>query len=82
MALLSANAAVTGPIGKDGDKDKEKEDKERLSKQRPVLRIVAELAMVGAWAEGVVKGAAEIGKVLKGLVSPSCQFDCMVLCVP
>lgn len=27
--------------------------------------------MVGAWAEGVVKGAAEVGKVLKGLVSPS-----------
>ncbi|ADV23037.1 hypothetical protein I315_04869 [Cryptococcus gattii Ru294] len=74
LALLSANAAVTGPIGKDGDKDKEKEDKERLSKQRPVLRIVAELAMVGAWAEGVVKGAAEIGKVLKGLMTGDPQY--------
>ncbi|OXM78214.1 hypothetical protein C364_04151 [Cryptococcus neoformans Bt63] len=75
LAVLSANAAATGPIGKDGDKDKEKEDKERLSKQRPVLRIVAELAMVGAWAEGVVKGAAEVGKVLKGLMTGDPQYS-------
>lgn len=31
--------------------------------------------MVGAWAEGVVKGAAEVGKVLKGLVSPRCLCE-------
>lgn len=37
------------------------------------MRIVAELAMVGAWSEGVVKGAAEVGKVLKGLVSTRCH---------
>lgn len=72
LGILSSSnvtSASASAVGKDGDKDKEREDKERLAKQRPVLRIVAELAMVGAWAEGAVKGAAEVGKVLKGLVS-------------
>jgi regulator of nonsense transcripts 2 len=54
---------------KDIDKEREKEDKERLAKQRPVLRIIAELALVGAWAEGPVKGAGEVGRILKALVS-------------
>jgi regulator of nonsense transcripts 2 len=71
LAILSPAPAAAAT--KDGDKDREKEDKERLTRQRPVLRILAELAMMGAWAEGPGKGAAEIGKVLKGLVSVLCR---------
>ncbi|WVQ73762.1 hypothetical protein IAR50_003342 [Cryptococcus sp. DSM 104548] len=74
LGVLSASASVNLPLGKDGDKEKEKEDKERLAKQRPVLRIIAELAMVGAWEEGAVKGSAEIGKVIKGLMANDPQF--------
>ncbi|WVQ81313.1 hypothetical protein IAT38_003436 [Cryptococcus sp. DSM 104549] len=75
LAVLSSSSAVTAPIGKDGEKDKEREDKERLAKQRPVLRIVAELAMVGAWEEGAVKGCTEVGKVLKGLMTNDPQYS-------
>ncbi|ODN80903.1 hypothetical protein L202_03029 [Cryptococcus amylolentus CBS 6039] len=75
LGALSAGAPVSLPLGKDGDKEKEKEDKERLAKQRPVLRIIAELAMVGAWEEGAVKGSAEIGKILKGLMTNDPQFN-------
>lgn len=58
------------PAPKDvNEKEREKEEKERISRQRPVLRIVAELAMVGAWPEGAFKGGAEVGKILKALVS-------------
>lgn len=71
IAILSTPppAAKDAKDAKDAnDKDREKEDKERISRQRPVLRIVAELAMVGAWPEGAFKGAAEVGKILKALV--------------
>jgi regulator of nonsense transcripts 2 len=50
------------------EKDREKEEKERLSRQRPVLRIVADLAMIGGWQAGPAKGGAEVQKVIKGLV--------------
>jgi regulator of nonsense transcripts 2 len=66
LAILSPPPSATS---KDVDKEREKEDKDRLAKQRPVLRIVAELAMIGAWPEGVGKGAGELGKVLKATVS-------------
>jgi regulator of nonsense transcripts 2 len=68
LAVLAP--APSAPAIKEGDKDREREDKERIARQRLVLRIAAELAMVGAWAEGAAKGAAEVGKVLKALVSP------------
>lgn len=70
-ALLSILApSSTAPANsKDVDKEKEKEDKERLGRQRPVLRMVAELAISHAWPEGVVKGIGEVAKVLKNLVS-------------
>ncbi|WWC90992.1 uncharacterized protein L201_005931 [Kwoniella dendrophila CBS 6074] len=67
----STNAVV---INKDAEKDKEKEDKERLSRQRPVLRILAELAMIGCWAEGSTKGASEVGKALKGFMTGDTQY--------
>jgi len=54
------------------EKDREKEEKERLSRQRPVLRIVADLAMIGGWQAGEAKGGAEVQKVIKGLV---CALD-------
>ncbi|KAK8844121.1 hypothetical protein IAR55_006915 [Kwoniella newhampshirensis] len=74
LAVLSSSNAVSATYGKDGEKDKEREDKERLAKQRLVLRIVAELAIVGAWPEGANKGATEVGKVLKGLMTGDPQY--------
>ncbi|WVR08877.1 hypothetical protein IAU60_005936 [Kwoniella sp. DSM 27419] len=74
LSSPSSTAASTGPASKDGDKEKEKEDKERLARQRPVLRIVAELAMIGAWAEGATKGTAEVGKVLKSFMTGDPQY--------
>lgn len=69
LLLLLAILAPAPPPAKDAsEKDREKEDKERIARQRPVLRIVAELAMLMAWPEGALKGAAEVGKVLKTLV--------------
>jgi len=58
-------------------KDADKEDKERIARQRVILRIVAELAVLSAWPEGAAKGAGELGKVLQALVSRSnlCEDD-------
>ncbi|ORX39238.1 armadillo-type protein [Kockovaella imperatae] len=67
LATLSPTAAIAA------DKDREKEDKERIAKQRPVLRIIAELAMASAWTTPV-KGVAEVVKVLKGLMANDLQF--------
>ncbi|ORY33038.1 armadillo-type protein [Naematelia encephala] len=59
---------------KDGEKDREKEDKERIIRQRPVLRIVAELAMIHAWPEGPVKGIQEVHKLLRALMTGDPQY--------
>jgi len=70
-ALMTILAPGTGSFiagSKEADKEREKEDKDRLARQRPVLRILAELALVSAWAEGILKGVGEVGKVLRGLV--------------
>ncbi|WVW79596.1 hypothetical protein I302_101565 [Kwoniella bestiolae CBS 10118] len=74
LSILSSPTTSNAPASKDAEKDKEKEDKERLGRQRPVLRIVAELAMIGAWAEGQTKGASEVGKVLKGFMTGDTQY--------
>ncbi|WVN87840.1 uncharacterized protein L203_103035 [Cryptococcus depauperatus CBS 7841] len=74
QSVLLSSTSTTTSVGKDGDKDKEREDRERLAKQRPILRIVAELAMVGAWAEGIPKGTTEIGKILKNMMSNDPQY--------
>ncbi|WWC72867.1 uncharacterized protein I206_106831 [Kwoniella pini CBS 10737] len=74
LAILSTTSTNVSPAVKDAEKDKEKEDKDRLSRQRPVLRIVAELAMIAAWAEGATKGASEVGKLLKGFMTNDPQF--------
>jgi regulator of nonsense transcripts 2 len=66
FAILSQ--APAQQTGKE-EKDREKEEKERLSKQRPVLRIVAELAVVGAWEAGSAKGSGEVLKALQKMVS-------------
>lgn len=68
--LAVLNQGPTQASGKD-EKDRDREEKERMSRQRPVLRIVAELAMVGAWAEGAARGGLEVQKVLKSLVCRS-----------
>lgn len=54
------NAAPT-TSGAGNDKDREKEEKDRISRMRPVLRMIAELSLVGAW-EGY-----EGGKAMKGV---------------
>jgi len=56
---------VPGQAAKDADK----EEKERIARQRILLRIVAELGLVDAWPEGIKKGASEVGKVIQALVS-------------
>ena len=67
LAILAPSNAPPAST-KDADKEKDKEDKERLGRQRPVLRIVAELAIEHAWPEGVAKGVGEVIKVLRNLV--------------
>ncbi|TXT09089.1 hypothetical protein VHUM_02563 [Vanrija humicola] len=77
---LLAILAPSPPPGKDtSEKDREKDDKERIARQRPVLRIVAELALLGAWPEGALKGGTEVGKVLKALMSNDPQYSNMPL---
>ena len=68
MSIL-AQTSATATAAKDSDKDREKEDKDRITRQRIVLRLVADLALVLALPEVVTKGAGEVAKVLKGLVS-------------
>ncbi|BEI85184.1 hypothetical protein CcaverHIS002_0505850 [Cutaneotrichosporon cavernicola] len=72
--LLTILAPAPPPAKDASEKDREKEDKERISRQRPVLRIVSELAMLMAWPEGALKGAAEVGKVLKSLMTSDPQY--------
>lgn len=66
-------AIITSPASSAKDAEREKEDKERLAKQRPVLRILAELAIVGGWPE-IQKGIGEIQKLLKALMSNDPQY--------
>lgn len=66
FAILSQ--PPTQQTGKD-EKDRDKDEKERLGKQRPILRIVAELAVIGAWEAGAAKGGGEIQKALQKMVS-------------
>lgn len=68
LAVLFPPSSSSAVTSKDADKEREKEDKERFARQRLVLRIVAELAILSAWPEGVLKGAGEVAKVLKGFV--------------
>ena len=81
LAVLHQGPAQAG--GKD-EKDREREEKERLTRQRPVLRVVSELALVGAWPEGAAKGALEVQKVLKQMVrastcrSMACELTCQM----
>ena len=71
LAVLSPPAPSASNVKDGGDKDKEKEEKDRLAKQRIALRIVAELAMAGAWEEGAARGGDEVVRILKGFVSAS-----------
>ncbi|KAL7421122.1 mRNA decay protein [Cryptotrichosporon argae] len=72
-------AILAPPAPSKEDKDREKEEKDRIAKQRPVLRIIAELALVNAWPEGVAKGAAEVGKILKALMNNDPQYANMTV---
>jgi regulator of nonsense transcripts 2 len=74
LAIVCAQPP-TSTTSKEAEKDKEKDEKDRLAKQRPVLRIVAELAMLGAWEEGPAKGVAEVEKLLSGLVSSTRNYQ-------
>ncbi|KAK4687311.1 regulator of nonsense transcripts 2, partial [Tremellales sp. Uapishka_1] len=75
LSILSSAPVIAAAASKDADKDRERDEKDRLAKQRPVLRIVAELALVGAWEEGAIKGVAEVGKVLKSLMTSDPSFQ-------
>lgn len=51
---------------------REKEDSARVGRQRPILRVSSELALVGIISDGPGKSGGEwIMKVLKDLVSPA-----------
>lgn len=67
--LANFTTAATPAPAPAAEKDREKEDKERITRQRIILRLIAELALVLAWAEGIAKGAGEVAKILKALVS-------------
>lgn len=69
LLVILAPVAAAQPTSKDADKEREKEDKERIAKQRIVLRLIAELALLLVWPEGIAKGAGEVGKIMKALVS-------------
>ncbi|EJT53100.1 hypothetical protein A1Q1_00107 [Trichosporon asahii var. asahii CBS 2479] len=77
--LLAALAPAPPPAKDVSDKDREKEDKDRIARQRPILRIVAELAMLMAWPEGASKGAGEVGKILSRWMTNDPQFSNMPL---
>ncbi|KZT57798.1 ARM repeat-containing protein [Calocera cornea HHB12733] len=76
-ALLASLLAILAPPPKavaapaQTSDQKEKEDSARISRQRPVLRICAELAMVGIWRsdDGARSGGEGVIKVLRDLLS-------------
>lgn len=52
------------------NEQREKEDSVRVARQRPILRVCSELALVGIISDGPGKSGAEwVMKVLKDLVS-------------
>lgn len=70
--------------------DRDKEEKERIVRLRPVLRVIAELGLVGAWEntrggkanKGVVNeqvGQEHVFERVKGLVSRSVSFHTSTL---
>lgn len=68
--MLTAQPAAPSAAKDDKEvKDREKDEKDRLARQRPVLRIVAELALVAAWEKGLEKGIADLSKALQAFVS-------------
>ncbi|KAJ9104356.1 hypothetical protein QFC19_003998 [Naganishia cerealis] len=77
--LASANPVPTA-AGVTPATDREKEDKERITRLRPVLRVVSELGLVGAWensrgskaSRGIVNeqvGQEHVYERIKGLMS-------------
>ncbi|KZO98973.1 ARM repeat-containing protein [Calocera viscosa TUFC12733] len=76
-ALLTSLLAILAPPPKaapapnQSNEQKEKEDMARISRQRPVLRVCAELAMVGIWRseDGARSGGEGVIKLLRDLLS-------------
>lgn len=72
LAPAKSNPTPAGPgstpVTTASDKEKEKEEKERISRLRPVFRLVAELALVGAF------DVLPIPKSLKGTITDSQQM--------
>jgi len=75
LLAITTDAQNKAPItsGSGNDKDREKDEKDRISRMRPVLRLIAELGLVGAW-EGY-----EGGKAMKGIkpedIGPTLVFE-------
>lgn len=73
--MISGLAAVLAPPSRAAlatlaSEQREKEDSSRVSRQRPVLRVCSELALVGILADGLKRSGGEwVMKTLKDLVS-------------
>ncbi|EJU04317.1 ARM repeat-containing protein [Dacryopinax primogenitus] len=70
LAILAPPAKVNAVPGQSAEQ-KEKEDVARITRQRPVLRICAELGMVGVWRseDGTKSGGEGVIKLLRDLLS-------------
>lgn len=85
-ALGSGQAGVagTGPsAAQTSAEQKEKEDSARVTRQRPVLRVCAELALVGTIRDAPGRSGGEwVMKTLKDLVSRIfCDYLDLNLCL-
>jgi hypothetical protein len=75
LLAITTEAQNKAPItsGTGNDKDRERDEKDRISRMRPVLRMIAELGLVGAW-EGY-----DGGKAMKGImpehIGPTLVFE-------
>jgi regulator of nonsense transcripts 2 len=69
LAISAPNRAALNALAPE---QREKEDTTRVTRQRPILRVCSELALVGIIKDGLARSGGEwIMKALKELVSRS-----------
>lgn len=76
--LLAACETSGLPVTTKDEKDKDREERERIARLRVVLRVVAELGLVGAWPTPTSKkeqdGPTHVLRVVTGLVSQTERY--------
>lgn len=85
VLISSLSTAIAAPsrasLGSLTVEQREKEDSTRVLRQRPVLRICSELALVGVIRDGPERSGGEwIMKAVKELVGP-CRLGCFRLLI-